>query len=491
MALLLAFSATAEELEIPLISVTYGNVTLADCFCNTIALLRHVRAEIEWRQQRGHEAGFAALRRSKPLLALGCQACLADKASLPEEVPRTQPNGEILGEDQDIPITVETHFDQALIDDLIHRTYEQFPLSNKGVTFLEEDRSTATNNERDLQASKEEIQTTNALFTVATSAAHEEILRVLRANETNTVTIVALGPLTNLALAMAKDATTFSRAQEIVIMGGDLSMTSIGHLSNPDQHDVLQSEQKGLNRDASVQTQVKASEPPFRLTTQAPGPLRNALIHRNRAFPKAEFNTFADPLAAAYVYSSTSPSRFAMRTQRSPQHVVHNKDDHCQQSRATDITLLTHDITKTHTLDEDDFQEVLGPLVSKGSPLAMWLSDSLLPSFEKSSRSESTLRKKLSLNDPLCIWYCLSGSDAFEGRSGWQALVDQDIRVKVTGEWTKGATVLIDKDVETVTNSNLSSREETHVVPNNKLRRCIGIPDKDAFGRLLLSRVSS
>ncbi|KAJ9095309.1 hypothetical protein QFC21_005675 [Naganishia friedmannii] len=54
--------------------------------------------------------------------------------------------------------------------------------------------------------------------------ASEVILDQLRENERGSVTIVALGPLSNLALALAADPETFARVGQVIWMGGALDV---------------------------------------------------------------------------------------------------------------------------------------------------------------------------------------------------------------------------------------------------------------------------
>jgi inosine-uridine nucleoside N-ribohydrolase len=79
MAMLLALAASPEDLEVILISVTYGNIDVHNCLRNVVSLFHHIEKEIEWRKVNGRPVGFEALTKTKPLVAVGPEHPLADE----------------------------------------------------------------------------------------------------------------------------------------------------------------------------------------------------------------------------------------------------------------------------------------------------------------------------------------------------------------------------------------------------------------------------
>ncbi|KAK5815248.1 Inosine/uridine-preferring nucleoside hydrolase domain-containing protein [Linnemannia elongata] len=58
------------------------------------------------------------------------------------------------------------------------------------------------------------------LYTLSKRPAHDEILFQLEQAEPKTITLIALGPMTNLALAYEKNPTVFARCKQVICMGG-------------------------------------------------------------------------------------------------------------------------------------------------------------------------------------------------------------------------------------------------------------------------------
>lgn len=242
LAILLALSSPPEELEVDLISVTYGNVDVESCLRNVVSLFHHVQKEMQWRKSKGQPEGFDMLKWKKPLVAVGADQPLADQMMMADFFHGIDGLGGIY----------KSHPHLTLQETWKH-------LFTKAVTSTDPVEAALA---REISGSEQ------ALFTPSREPAHEEILRVLRENEPDTITIVAIGPLTNLATAAATDPETFLRAKEIAVMGG--AIDEAGNVKTPPP----------LNN-------PMLPCPPFHLIKQPPSPLRASLNLRNQITPVA------------------------------------------------------------------------------------------------------------------------------------------------------------------------------------------------------------
>lgn len=210
--------------------------------------------------------------------------------------------------------------------------------------------------------------------------AHEEILHQLRTHEPDSVTIVAVGPLTNLSLALSQDAETFSRAREIVVMGGALTV---------------------------------------------PG----------NVTPTSEFNILADPEAAAHVFSYTSATPSSTYPASSP-----DKLSTTTNARPLKITLLPLDITTTICLSHSEWSAVesTSPLKQWTDVFLQ----KTFQTMAKLYTDKSIEKVNLSMHDPACIWYLIHHDESADQSTGLWQLEIMDVRVECQGTWTRGMTVI-------------------------------------------------
>lgn len=418
LALLLALAAPASELEVVLISVVEGNVGVRACLRNVVAIFNILDMEIKWRQANGLPAGFEGCTAYKPIVAIGADHSLHSK----------EDNADYFHGIDGVGGSSETH-PEFNPDGSWKRLFETPPADDH----LTADAKKVGN------AAPEAIQPDGLFsnFTPSRQPAHKEILRVLRESEPDTISIVSIGPLTNLALAAAEDPETFLRCKDVISMGGAIDL--VGNVT-----------------------------------------------------PNAEFNVWADPHAAARVYALTSqvPSSTMPPTEEKFAGEVLPPYP-AKLSKQLKLVLMALDITEHHVITRSLFARKSSELFHRGSPLARWMTAFLTPMLNKMAALHHGHDDdpSLALHDPLCIWYLLTAEDP-----AWKPLArsPEDIRVETTGQWTRGMTV-IDKRPRKRRNSDGEAPHDRGNwlgrISGNRVIRMMESPGRDLAGTWMLDRI--
>lgn len=424
LALLLALSTPSADLEVLLISLVNGNVDVHSCLRNVIALLHTLEAERTFRQSH--------------------------KSSLPTPIPPTTFDG-ITAYKPIIAIGASEPLQDPLQSDFFHGRdglagiHASHPHLSPQGEWAELFQQQSAAGERDpaieSAAHGSDPTTTGAVddstrsFIPSLRPAPEEILRLLRDNEADTISLIAIGPLTNFALAAAQDPVTFLRAKQVVVMGG-----TVGQHGN--------------------------------------------------VTPVAEFNVYADPAAAARVFAlsgprpnSTLPSPGFAGLQPYP-----DEEDGGLGGRQLRVVMLGLDVTERHVLHKDLWEAKVAPWRAAGSPLATWMGafmGEMLAKMERIGEGPA-----IQLHDPMCVWYVLSREEA-----GWRASHErgwEDVRVECGAQWTRGMTV---GDVRPRRRRN-SDGERTYDHGNwlgaksgNRVVRIVDSPGVEVPGRLILEQL--
>ncbi|KAI1359509.1 inosine-uridine preferring nucleoside hydrolase [Xylaria arbuscula] len=399
LALLLALASSPEEVEVVMLSVSYGNIPLEGY------------KEMNWRHENGKPQGFEVLRKYKPLVALGPEHALEE---------------ELLAKDG-------FHGRDGL-----HSVHEAHPHLTPADTWK--------SLFKDQAGGETHSPSFYSYFTPSNRPAHLEILRILKEEPEDTISICVIGPLTNLAMAAAEDPATFLRVKEVVVMGG---------------------------------------------AVDCPGNIT----------PVAEFNTYADAIATARVFALTSiePASTMPTTLQCMSNLPSYPD---QLSKRLRLSLFPLDLTTSHLLRRDHFIASIKPHVEAGSPLAIWVNTFMNGTFRQIEKLSGGISQKpgLQLHDPMVIWYIITQHD-----SGWSTSEEgpEDIRIETSGQWSRGMHIRdrrgFKKAKESLSVGGLADASSGDVQSDdygwlcaeagNQIHRYVSSPGKDKLGRLLINRI--
>ncbi|KAK2855536.1 hypothetical protein FQN49_005089 [Arthroderma sp. PD_2] len=164
--------------------------------------------------------------------------------------------------------------------------------------------------------------------------------------------------------------------------------------------------------------------------------------------PFAEFNVFADPVAAARLFALTSSRPRVTMPTISPSSSLQSLPPSRLANPLT-VKIAPLDLTHQHNFTPSAFRPTISPLVEAGSPLAQLVSTVVEHTFGmirhlklvRAGKEDTVegqgeeIAVEMSLHDPVCVWYALTAAE------GWECKL-QDVRVETTGQWTRGMTVV-------------------------------------------------
>lgn len=403
LAMLLLLTADKSDKDFRLITLTYGNCALEQTLRNVLSLFHVVDQENQWRKKEG----LKPFTNQRPQIHLGSSCALpTDNRTSFEKAENLE---EVLTHKSPINAT-DVHGDDGLAG--IHTTNPEYDAPKSWFELF--------------YSNKEPTDDPSLPFKAGGNIpAWEAILNTLRTEPKDTVTIIAIGPLTNVAKAAEADPKTFSRVRRVLSMGGAL---------------------------------------------RCPG----------NVTPTSEFNVMADPLAASRVYALTSTNPEVMLPENSPKSLL-------EFEKPLELVIFPLDITEQHQARLEDVHAVLGTFVKAhpGCVLAKWVEIWFSASFANYGRlvGLGPDNAYCDLHDPVTAAYAL------EMFSAHWTLTCEDVRVEYPGRWCLGKTIVDDRGRARIPNNPHDIQKWLTVGEGNNVHVVVNTPFVKTFSRILLNAV--
>ncbi|SCV37113.1 related to inosine-uridine preferring nucleoside hydrolase [Fusarium fujikuroi] len=389
--LLMAMAAAPSIMQVLAITTVFGNVNVEKSLRNVVAMFYILWNEMAWRESKDRRFSYGAFQSFKPVVSLG--------------------SGHALGQ----PVVVKTNGRPYGQDGLwnFHALYPEFTPDDSWKSLFDESVPPPDKQPEFYQ-----------YFNASRAPSHLDILRILRDEPANTITLIALGPLTNMALAAAEDPETFLRAKELLIMGGAISVP--GNIS-----------------------------------------------------PVSEANAYNDAAAAARTYTLTSANLASTfpTTDFSKVPLPAYPD---RLSKQLNVTIFPMDLTNSHCITYNAFIDTVKPLADSGSPLSTLAYTFMKGIHDNCDKDciflEGTNEECITLHDPVPVWYAL-------GRDFWNISAPKDLRLESLGQWTKGMHVEYQINMTAEANSPLNPGTRQ----GNRVRQALESPGRDEFQRMIMS----